>query len=39
MDAGYYSVNWNAGTLASGVYFYTIRSGTFLATKKLMLLK
>ncbi len=38
-EAGRYSVLWNGGTMASGVYFYRIRSGEFTATKKLMLLK
>ncbi|HKB86828.1 MAG TPA: T9SS type A sorting domain-containing protein, partial [Ignavibacteriaceae bacterium] len=36
---GYYSVSWNAGGLASGVYFYRVISGSFVSTKKLMLLK
>jgi hypothetical protein len=39
VEAGFHSVNWNAGNLSSGVYFYTINSGSFTATKKLMLLK
>jgi hypothetical protein len=39
MEAGYHSVTWNAGNLASGVYFYKIQSGSFSAIKKLMLLK
>ena len=39
MEAGYHSVTWNAGNLASGVYFYKIQSGSFVSTKKLMLLK
>jgi len=36
---GYYNVTWNAGGLASGVYFYRIMSGSFVSTKKLILLK
>ncbi len=36
---GKYSVNFDAGNFASGVYFYQINSGNFLATKKLILLK
>ncbi len=39
MDAGYHSVRWNAGGLASGVYFYRLSAGTFVSTKKLLLLK
>ncbi|MBK8983607.1 MAG: T9SS type A sorting domain-containing protein [Ignavibacteria bacterium] len=37
--AGYYSVNFNASDLSSGVYFYTITADNFTATKKMMLLK
>lgn len=37
--AGYYSVNLNASSLSSGVYFYKITSGDFSAVKKMMLLK
>jgi spore germination protein YaaH len=36
---GIYSVQFNGSSLASGVYFYTLRSGNFSATKKLMLVK
>lgn len=36
---GNYNVNFDAGSLASGVYFYQLRSGDFTATKKLLLLK
>lgn len=37
--AGSYVVNWNAAGLASGVYFYTIKAGSFTQTKKLLLVK
>lgn len=37
--AGSYSVNFNAGTLSSGVYFYTIKAGNFTQTKKMLLVK
>ncbi len=37
--AGNYKVNFNAGGLASGVYFYQLRAGDFVSTKKLILLK
>lgn len=38
-EAGSYSVNFNASNLPSGIYFYTLASGNFMATKKLILLK
>ncbi len=37
--AGKYEVNFNASSLASGVYIYKIKSGNFSASKKLVLLK
>jgi len=42
--AGVHMVTWdgkneNGETVASGVYFYTIRAGTYLETKKMTLLK
>ncbi len=37
--AGNYSINFNAGSLASGVYFYRMQAGQFEDTKKLILLK
>jgi hypothetical protein len=37
--AGYYNVVFNASNLSSGLYFYSIRSGDFLSTKKMLLLK
>jgi len=36
---GYYSVNFNASDLSSGVYFCSLTAGNFSATKKLMLVK
>jgi len=36
---GQYAVTFNAGNLASGVYFYQLNAGSFTQTKKLMLLK
>ena len=38
-EAGYYSVNLNASDLSSGVYFYSLKSGNFVQTKKLSLVK
>jgi protocatechuate 3,4-dioxygenase beta subunit len=37
--AGSYNVTFNAGNLASGVYFYQLKAGNFISTKKLMLIK
>ena len=37
--AGKYEINFNANNLASGIYFYTLRSGDFIQTKKMILLK
>jgi len=39
MEAGYYSVNWNASQLASGIYIYRIISGSYVSTKKMILMK
>jgi type IX secretion system substrate protein len=38
-EAGYRSVTWNASINPSGVYFYRLQSGSFEATKKLLLLR
>jgi hypothetical protein len=38
-DAGYKSIEFNAEGLASGVYLYELRSGEFVATRKLLLLR
>lgn len=39
MKAGRYSVTMNAGSLASGVYFYRIEAGNFIDVKKMTFLK
>lgn len=39
LGAGNYHYQWNAGSLASGVYFYQLKSGDFIKTKKLILMK
>ena len=36
---GTYEVTWNAANLPSGVYFYRIRAGSFIDTKKMIFLK
>jgi hypothetical protein len=37
--AGNYSVEFNASALPSGVYFYELRAGEYIAVKKMILLK
>jgi plastocyanin len=37
--AGSYTANWNASGSPSGVYFYRLVAGSFVETKKLLLLK
>jgi hypothetical protein len=39
LPRGNYSVKWNTRDLASGVYFYRLRAGEFLETRKLILTK
>ncbi len=36
---GNYTVKFDASDLSSGVYFYTLRAGNFVATKKMILMK
>ena len=36
---GNYEVNFNASSLASGVYFYRLQAGNFIQTKKMILMK
>ena len=38
-EPGRYNVNWDASGMASGMYFYIIRSAKFTATRKLLLMK
>jgi hypothetical protein len=39
MDAGKHTVSFNGSEFASGVYFYRLESGSFTATRKMLLLK
>ncbi|MCL5266675.1 MAG: T9SS type A sorting domain-containing protein [Bacteroidetes bacterium] len=38
-NAGYYEVNFNADRLASGIYFYVLRTDKFTSAHKMLLLK
>jgi hypothetical protein len=38
-EVGSYKVEWNAGNLTSGVYFYNINAGEFNAVRKMLLIK
>jgi photosystem II stability/assembly factor-like uncharacterized protein len=38
-QAGTYKINWNAEGLPSGIYFYQLRAGSYVDTKKMILLK
>jgi len=38
-EPGYKNVQWNAGNVASGMYFYRLQSGRYTETRKLLLLK
>ncbi|MGA9405862.1 MAG: T9SS type A sorting domain-containing protein [Bacteroidota bacterium] len=39
LPAGHYSRQWNASAFASGVYFYRLQAGSFVQTKKLVVVK
>jgi photosystem II stability/assembly factor-like uncharacterized protein len=38
-QTGIYEMTWNAENLPSGIYFYQLRAGNFIQTRKMLLLK
>ena len=39
MQAGVYALNFNAGGLSSGLYYYSLHAGNDIEVKKAMLIK
>ncbi|MBM2846316.1 MAG: endo-1,4-beta-xylanase, partial [Bacteroidetes bacterium] len=39
LTAGVYTARWDAGSVASGMYIYRIQAGSFVDTKKLLMIK
>ena len=39
VDAGFYEIEFNANALPSGIYFYRLRAGEYINTKKMILMK
>jgi len=37
--AGYKTARWDAGSLSSGIYFYRLRAGNFVQTRKMVLIR
>ena len=38
-EPGYYDIEWNASSVASGMYFITMRTADFEASQKIVLIK
>jgi flagellar hook assembly protein FlgD len=39
LQAGSYSIDWNASEYSSGIYFYRLNAGDYSAVKKMVLMK
>jgi hypothetical protein len=39
MDGGNYDIRYDASSLSAGIYFYTLKAGSYVSTKKMMLIK
>jgi hypothetical protein len=38
-NAGTHTLKWDAGSIPSGIYYYTLSAGTFTATKRMLLIR
>jgi hypothetical protein len=38
-NAGKHTIEWNAGSFSSGIYFYHLQAGEFVQTKRMLLIK